>query len=87
LGVRITMAETVDLATKLPDVLHSLKARYLELRATAYDQITPIRNAYKPENVKAMNALYTAALKKYGGFQGPFWGLDDDDDEEQEEKA
>ena len=77
--------ETVDLALKLPDVLHSLKSRYLELRKTAYDQVTPILKAYDPANIKAMNALYSAALKRYRGFQGPFWGLDDADEHEREQ--
>ena len=27
-----------------------------------------------------MNERYSAALKRYGGFQGPFWGLDDEEE-------
>ena len=63
----------------MPDILHSLKARYLELRATAYDQRKPIAKAYEPAFAMQMNTLYTAALKKYKGFQGPFWGTTDDE--------
>ena len=66
--------ETRDLASELPDVLHSLKTRYLELRATAYDQLTPIRKSREPAFRQAMDALYSSALRAYGGFQGPFWG-------------
>ena len=66
-------------AKTMPDVLHSLKSRYLELRATAYDQMTPIKKAYEPAFAAQMNTKYTAALKKYQGFQGPFWGTTDDE--------
>ena len=44
-NVREDPNELIDLALELPDVLHSLKARYLELRATAYDQVTPMCKA------------------------------------------
>ena len=66
--------EIHDLAASMPDVLHSLKSRYLELRATAYDQRAPIAKSNEPAFKAQMNALYSAALKRYGGFQGPFWG-------------
>ena len=125
-NVREDPNETNDLAKTMPDILHSLKARYLELRATgpsffalfceffvsfvssfgefcefvwtAYDQMTPIKKAYEPAFAAQvplsfslsvcqyepafaaqMNTLYTAALKKYQGFQGPFWGTTDDE--------
>ena len=32
------LPQTTDLAASLPDVLHTLKARYLELRATILNQ-------------------------------------------------
>ena len=72
--------ETKDLAKTMPDVLHSLKTRYLELRKTAYDQVTPIAKAYTQPFMTQMNERYSAALKRYGGFQGPFWGLDDEEE-------
>ena len=106
-NVREDPNETNDLAKTMPDILHSLKARYLELRATgpsffalfceffvsfvssfgefcefvwtAYDQMTPIKKAYEPAFAAQMNTKYTAALKKYQGFQGPFWGTTDDE--------
>ena len=71
--------ETTDLAKTMPDVLHSLKTRYLELRKTAYDQVTPIAKAYTQPFMTQMNERYSAALKRYGGFQGPFWGLDEEE--------
>ena len=37
-NIRKDPAETVDLAREMPDMLHSLKSRYLVLRATMLDQ-------------------------------------------------
>ena len=37
-NIRTDPHETVDVAAKMPDVLHSIKARYLELRATMLNQ-------------------------------------------------
>lgn len=62
------------MAAEMPDVLHSLKARYLKLRATAYDQQKPIAKSREPAFAAEINDKYIAALTKYGGFQGPFWG-------------
>ena len=82
--------ELTDLAAKMPDVLHSLKQRYLELRATAYDQVTPMCKAGVPSPdhqagtarpcpaqtpfTNEVGAKYIAAVRRYRGFQGPFWG-------------
>ena len=82
--------ELTDLAAKMPDVLHSLKTRYLELRATAYDQVTPMCKAGVPSPdhpagtarpcpaqtpfTHEVGTKYIAAVRRYRGFQGPFWG-------------
>ena len=72
-NVREDPNETKDLAAEMPELLHSLKARYLVLRATAYDQRKPMAKSIEPVFKLEMDQKYEAALKRNGGFQGPFW--------------
>eukprot|EP01043_Picozoa_sp_COSAG02_P021420 COSAG02_NODE_1088_length_14670_cov_237.088326_6_plen_218_part_00 len=57
--------ETRDLAKELPDVLNSLRARYLELKKTGIDQRTPLsRMAY---NTKRLAPNFVQMLKRNKG--------------------
>ena len=62
--------ETTDLAAKMPEVLHSLKARFLELKATALDQRSVLAKV-KSSTIRYL-PNYLQMLRKNDGFIGPW---------------
>ena len=62
--------ETRNLATELPDVLESLKARYMELKADGIDQRTPLSKMAAA--TKRLTPNYVKMLHENKGFVGPW---------------
>mmetsp|Transcript_37204 Transcript_37204/g.118394 ORF Transcript_37204/g.118394 Transcript_37204/m.118394 type:complete len:158 (-) Transcript_37204:51-524(-) len=66
-NVRADPAETVDLASSLPELLRSLKGRYAELRRTALDQSHALRRAGRPASRE-----FVDMLRANRGIVGPW---------------
>ena len=62
--------ETTDQATKMPDVLHSLKTRFIELKATALDQKPALLKVAAA--TKRLTPNFLRMLRANDGFIGPW---------------
>ena len=62
--------ETTDLASKMPDVLHSLKTRFIELKATALDQKSALLKVAAA--TKRLTPNFLRMLRANDGFIGPW---------------
>lgn len=62
--------ETMDLAAKMPEVVHSLKSRFLELKATALDQRSVLAKV-KASTIRLL-PNYLRMLRANDGFIGPW---------------
>jgi hypothetical protein len=38
------------------------------------EQVAPIKRSREPAFAAEVDGMYVAAVRRYGGFQGPFWG-------------